>query len=121
MIDKLGEHLKQTKSKLTPTAFNIATLLVLEANNGNNKIIRGYKTMLANTGQNKDLATSNAKRGERRLNKSLDDYKAIGAIKAHKIKSDPLKGKQYEIDIDRNKITGDEDETLKEPKKKGKK
>ena len=120
MIDDLRGYLKQQGGKLTPTAFNIATLLSLEAHNGSEKIIRDYKTMLSQSGQNKDLQTRNAKRGERRVNKALDDYKAIGAIKEHKIKTDPYRGKQYEIEIDPKKITGEDEEPKVSKKKRGK-
>jgi hypothetical protein len=113
MIDELRGYLKEQGGKLTPAAFNIATLLALEASNGNPKIIRDYRTMLSQSGQNKDLQTRNAKRGERRIEKALDDYKAIGAIKEHKIKTDPFRGKQYEIDIDPERIAPPEDEESK--------
>jgi len=124
VIDDLRDYLKKQGGKLTPTDFNIATLLALEASNGNSKIIRDYRTMLSQSGQNRDLQTRNTKRGERRVNKALDDYKAIGAIKGHRIRTNPFRGKQYEIDIDPKKITGDDNETkppLKKPKKKYKK
>jgi hypothetical protein len=113
MIDELRGYLKEQGGKLTPAAFNIATLLALEASNGNPKIIRDYRTMLSQSGQNKDLQTRNAKRGERRVEKALNDYKAIGAIKEHKIKTDPSRGKQYEIDIDPERIAPPEDEESK--------
>lgn len=126
VIDEVREYLKSQPSsrKITETHYNMAIWLAIEAHDGHSTVDKGYKALLANLGQKKDLKTRNAKRAEKRVDKVFKDYEATGVVKSHKIYQHGYKGKRYEIEIDDKKIRGEQDEaeTPKKPKtKRGKK
>jgi hypothetical protein len=112
LITELQTHLKGSKQRLTTTALNIVNMLNLEAYSGRDEVIRDYGTMIAQAGQNKVIEGGKGKykrftRAEGRIKQALDQTKAIGAVKDHKLETDPIKGKQYRIKIDPNKIKGE--------------
>jgi hypothetical protein len=113
LVTQLRNHLKNSNQRLTTTVLNLVNMLSLEAHNDNDTVVRDYDTMIAQSGQNKTVEGGKAgsqrryKRAEERINKALDQTKAIGAVKDHKLETDPLKGRQYRIKIDPQKIKGD--------------
>jgi hypothetical protein len=116
LVTELRHSLKANGERLTSTVMNIVNMLNLEAhNNDNDTVVRDYHTMIAQSGQNKAVEGKGSprryKRAEERINKALDQTKAIGAVQDHRIENDPLKGKQYRIKIDRNKIKGEDGST----------
>jgi hypothetical protein len=113
LVTELQTYLKGSKQRLTTTALNIVNMLNLEAYSGRDEIVRDYGTMIAQAGQNKAVEGGQGKyrrytRAEGRIKQALDQSKAIGAVKDHQLETDPVKGKQYRIKIDPNKIKGDE-------------
>lgn len=119
-LDDLRAYLKtQPRSrKITETHYNMAMILAVEAHDKHSKIDKSYETLLANSGQKKDIKTHNKKRAERRVNKVLDDYEAIGVVKSHRVYQHGYKGKRYEIEIDDKKIRGEQDEDTPDKKTK---
>ena len=119
-LDDLRTYLKtQPRSrKITETHYNMAMILAVEAHDKHSKIDKSYETLLANSGQKKDIKTHNKKRAERRVNKVLDDYEAIGVVKSHRVYQHGYKGKRYEIEIDDKKIRGEQDEDTPDKKTK---
>lgn len=122
VLDNLRAYLKTQPSsrKMTETHYNMAMILAVEAHDKHSTIDKGYKTLLANSGQKKDLKTHNVGRAEKRVNNVLADYEAIGAVKSYRTYQHGYKGKRYEIKIDDKKIRGEQDEaeTPKKPKTK---
>lgn len=113
LVGELRNYLKDSNQRLTTTVLNVVNMLSLEAHNDNDTVVRDYHTMIAQSGQNKAVEGGKSsprryKRAEERINKALDQTKAIGAVKDHKLETDPLKGKQYRIKIDPKKMKGDE-------------
>ena len=113
LVTELRNYLKDTNQRLTTTVLNVINMLSLEAHNDNETVVRDYHTMIAQSGQNKAVEGGKSspkryRRAEERINKALYQTKAIGAVKDHKLETDPLKGKQYRIKIDPKKIKGDE-------------
>jgi hypothetical protein len=113
LVTELQTYLKGSKQRLTTTALNIVNMLNLEAYSGQDEIVRDYGTMIAQAGQNKAIEGGKGKyrrytRAEGRIQQALDQTKAIGAVKDHKLETDPVKGKQYRIKIDPKKIKGNE-------------
>jgi hypothetical protein len=110
LVAELQTYLKGSNQRLTTTALNIVNMLNLEAHNGSDEIVRDYGTMIAQAGQNRVIEGKTTvrrfTRAEERITKALDQTKAIGAVKDHKLETDPVKGKQYHIKIDPNKIKG---------------
>ena len=82
-LDDLRAYLKtQPRSrKITETHYNMAIWLAIEAHDGHSTVDKGYKALLANLGQKKDLKTRNAKRAEKRVDKVFKDYEATGVVK----------------------------------------
>jgi len=124
LIGELRDYLKGTNQRLTTTALNIVNMLNLEAHNGSDEIIRDYGTMIAQAGQNRVIEGGKGKykrftRAEGRISQALDQTKAIGAVTDHKLETDPIKGKQYRIKIDRKAFI-DEDTKPKSSKKRRK-
>ncbi len=124
LIGELRDYLKGTNQRLTTTALNIVNMLNLEAHNGSDEIIRDYGTMIAQAGQNRVIEGGKGKykrytRAEGRISQALDQTKAIGAVTDHKLETDPVKGKQYRIKIDRTAFI-DEDTKPKSSKKRRK-
>lgn len=116
LVTELRHYLKDSNQRLTSTALNIVNMLNLEAHNDKDTVVRDYHTMIAQSGQNRVIESTNDKRpqkrykrAEERVNKALDQTKAIGAVIEHKLENDPLKGKQYRIKIDPKKIKGAEE------------
>lgn len=122
-LNDLRAYLKtQPRSrKITETHYNMAMILAVEAHDKHSKIDKSYETLLANSGQKKDIKTHNKKRAERRVNKVLDDYEAIGVVKSHRVYQHGYKGKRYEIEIDDKKIRGEQEEEDTSPKIKNNK
>jgi len=125
LIGELQDYLKGANQRLTTTALNIVNMLNLEAHNGSDEVVRDYGTMIAQAGQNRVIEGGKGKqrrfnRAEGRISQALDQSKAIGAVTDHKLETDPVKGKQYRIKIDRKAFT-DEDEKLTKANKKSKK
>jgi len=111
LVTELRTYLKDSSQRLTTTVLNVVNMLSLEAHNDNDTVVRDYHTMIAQSGQNKAVEGGRSsprryKRAEERINKALDQTKAIGAVKDHKLETDPVKGKQYRIKIDAEKIRG---------------
>lgn len=122
LIGELREYLKGANQRLTTTALNIVNMLNLEAHNGSEEIVRDYGTMIAQAGQNRVIEGGKGKykrytRAEGRISQALDQTKAIGAVTDHKLETDPVKGKQYRIKIDRKAFI-DESDKPKSSKKK---
>ena len=125
LIGQLQDYLKGQNQRLTTTALNIVNMLNLEAHNGRDEIVRDYGTMIAQAGQNKVIEGGKGKqrrfnRAEGRIETALGQAKAIGAVTSHKLETDPIKGKQYRIGIDRTAFI-DEDAKPKKTDKKSKK
>ena len=82
--------------------------------------------MIAQAGQNKVIEGGKGKqrrfnRAEGRIETALGQAKAIGAVTSHKLESDPLKGKQYRIKIDRKAFINEDAKPKKTDKKSKKK
>ena len=125
LIGELRDYLKGTNQRLTTTALNIVNMLNLEAHNGSDEIIRDYGTMIAQAGQNRVIEGGKGKykrytRAEGRISQALDQTKAIGAVTEHKLETDPIKGKQYRIKIDRKAFIDEDAKTKSSEKKRGK-
>jgi len=125
LIGKLRDYLKGTNQRLTTTALNIVNMLNLEAHNGSDEIIRDYGTMIAQAGQNRVIEGGKGKykrytRAEGRISQALDQTKAIGAVTEHKLETDPIKGKQYRIKIDRKAFIDEDAKTKSSEKKRDK-
>jgi hypothetical protein len=113
LVTELRTYLKDSNQRLTTTVLNVVNMLSLEAHNDNDTVVRDYHTMIAQSGQNKAVEGGRSsprryKRAEERINKALDQTKAIGAVKDHQLETDPVKGKQYRIKIDAKKIKGED-------------
>lgn len=124
LVSNLRQYLKDSNQKLTTTALNIVNMLNLEAHSGREEIIRDYGTMIAQAGQNRVIEGKTTvrryTRAEGRIAKALDQWGAIGAVTDHKLETDPVKGKQYRVKIDRKAFI-DEDEKPRKTTKKSKK
>lgn len=126
LIGQLQDYLKGQKQRLTTTDLNIVNMLNLEAHNGSDEIVRDYGTMIAQAGQNKVIEGGKGKqrrfnRAEGRIDNSLDRLKETGAVTKHKLETDPIKGKQYRIGIDRTAFIDEDAQAKKTDKKRTKK